>query len=371
MKPPQSAAIVVAAFLLAAAAGSTAIAGRYYAGSMNCRTATDDLPRQLVDDLSRQRGTNWFDQHYSWSCRIDGVQWAISVHRQGADQAEGYEAGSDGETTYTVGRVKAAAPGSNDSLAVIENGVMPYESSLPVHPVWLTFCAPSLLRFFPGNKMPMLAAMGASDSREARMAKYEFRYEIEPRTELFSSFELLNDGFIRETLRDGRFIVIRRDPPHDSGFVMSRLSIHAFKVVGELLGPSEVVYERFKPSSKKEKNVTLVERWKLSVTSSYTTNLGTLFWVPNPSAVMDIKDRRFAHSVPPVFSINYRLKSGKWLPREDAFLIKQYESATGAQSGSARSPKGFRRVLALSFIGLTTVAFCFLLWRNRAHLVHS
>lgn len=365
MKRSSASVVVVAGFFLASALNSTGVAGQYYAGNMNCRTETGELPTKLVEDLSRRLGPNWPEQDYSWVCWIEGVRWAIRVHRQGADETEGFEAGSDGETTYTVSRVKPAAPGSNDSLAVVENGVVPYESSLPVHPVWLTFCAPNLLKFFPGRKMPALAAMGAGDSREGRMARYEFRYELEPRTEFFSSFELLNDGYIRERLKNGRFIVSRRDPPHDSGFVMARLNVAGFNLIGGRRTPSEAVYERFRPAVNKDSIVSVVDRWKISVTSSYNTNLEEVFWIPNPTQVTDVQDRRYAYSVPPVFSIGYRLKGRNWLAKEDAFLVEQYESATGLPTGSARSTRGYRRVFVLASIILTTMAFCYLLWCNR------
>jgi len=328
---------------------------------MSRRIEIDDLPRQMVSDLSVKLGANWFEQKWDWSCAIEGERWFIEVSRAGGNPAESYQAGSDGETTYTVNHVTVARPGSNDSTAVVENGVMPYESALPVHPVWLAFCAPRLLDFFPSNTMPALAAMGASDCLEARTARYAFRAEAEPGSEWLLHFELLNDGYIREKLNDGRFIVARRDPPYDSGFPMIRLSSMAFQVSGGARIPAEVKYERLKPSGKTINTVTPVDHWEIVVTSSCPTNFGSLFWLPKPTAVTDVKDRRFAQSSPPVFSIEYRLKDGHWLKRDDGFLLAQYEAMAGVEQTGKPSPKTVQRFALIAFVGLSTIALCFLL----------
>ncbi len=127
-----------------------------------------------------------------WKLLIDDVRWRIVVATKADQTGERVEVGSDGSTTFSVNYLKPFAPGrptkSNDSIAVIESGAMPWEAFLTVHPVWLALCAPHLLKLLPGQKMPSLDQIGGAECAEARVAKFEYRYVMLPQSKYFRSF---------------------------------------------------------------------------------------------------------------------------------------------------------------------------------------
>jgi hypothetical protein len=353
--------------------------GYHFSGVMVSRIEMSHLSPERREQLFQFAGRTRMERHWTWNVWVEDGKWRIDVGEASTDSGERYQVGCDGDTTYSVSLLMAsqdergleprrgsgAAPGkANDSIAVIEPGVIPYEGDLPVHPLWLALCAPRLLDHFPGNEMPSLSKIGGSECIEARSVKFKFQYELFNGSHFFELFELLNDGYIREKMEDGRFLVIPRDPPYDSGFVQARLTGEQVQELGEMKIPTQFSYARLVPSGSTDKSLGTIDRWTLTVDAVHPTNLTGFAWLPKPTGNTDVKDRRYAQASPSVFSIDYRLKGNAWLQKHDPFLTQRYDSFARSLPGAVKEARNPRRFVVRALFGLTVVAAGLLLFRN-------
>jgi hypothetical protein len=360
----------VPAALAAAGSGTLESPAYYFSGEMTCRMEMSHLPKEAFQKMVQQFGPDWVEQKWSWTAFTKDVQWRINIQRKGSRPGNQVEVGSDGVTTYTTEVFKKDDPGvtatqdtSNDSVASVENGVMPNESDLQVQPVWLAFCAPRLLKFFSGGQMPSLDKVGGAECAESRSAKFEYRYEILPNSEFFGKFELLDDGYARDKLENGRYLVVRRKPPYDTGFVKNRLKTDDVRVIDGIQVPARVTYERLVPSGSTNGGLGTLDRWTLVVESACVTNLIGQFWLPSPTGNTDVRDRRYAQSSPPAFALEYRLKSKSWPRKDDPILRAQYESVAGILSNVDTTPKR-SRIIFYAIAGLSCLFLVLILWKG-------
>lgn len=326
------------------------------------------LPRESVQRLAQQFGPEWLQKQWTWTVYVDGVRWRMNIERKGEKGTDRLEIGCDGSTVYSLNILAgnnsptSNKSSANDSIAVIEPGVMPCELHFAAQPLWVIFCAPHLLGFFPDNKMPSLDLIAGVECLESRSARFEFRYEMLSQSEFFSTFELLNDGYIREKLDDGRFFVARRDPPYENGFVKNRLQVEEVKEFGGIRVPVRVIYERLTPSGSTNSLLGIVDRWTITVESASVTNLSNMVWIPEPTGNTDIKDRRYMQKSPPEFEIAYRLNDKKWLKQTDPYLVQQYDAGVGREA--ARQKGDHRYYITYLLAGLSLFALVFIVWKG-------
>jgi len=115
-----------------------------FSGTMKSQVVLDYMPKEKFDKLIANSGPGWARQEWEWKVLISGNRWRIDIRRAEQNANERFQFGSDGSTTYSLDLLREPDPQngnagkskSNDSIAVIENGVMPYEGTLCAHPLW-------------------------------------------------------------------------------------------------------------------------------------------------------------------------------------------------------------------------------------------
>jgi hypothetical protein len=332
------------------------------------------LPPPVVQGNVQPSADQGYALKLQWEVLIDGTRWRIKIGRKFTNPDGRIEVGCDGTTVYSVNYMKwepSFPTNSNDSIAVIESGVLPYESDLTVHPVWLAFCAPELVALFPDHRMPSIDKIGGAECIESRFAKFEFRYQLLDQSKYFEKFELLDDGYGRTKLKDRTFKVLRRNPPFDKGFVKTRLQTEGVGLFGTQRIPSRLLYQRLVPSGGTNDSATVLDAWTLIVTSAYPTNVEDLFWLPRPTGNTDVHDRRFAQSSPPVFALEYRLRSRSWMKKNDPFLVQMYETSAGITGHGPQSHARYKRIIVFAFVAFSAAALAFLIWKNRKRVLSN
>lgn len=354
---------------------SFGVGANSYSGRMKSKLDISDVSNAVLTELAQKRGSNWFEKEWIWTVHIEHTNWRIDVGRKNSRDGDNYVVGSDGSATYSL-EILALADGpkstNNDAIAVIELGVLPNESFLPVHPLWLAFCAPRLLESFPGDKMPSLDVVGGGESHESRIATFPFRYELFPQTPFyFKKFEMSSDGYIRDKQENGQFVVVRQPAPYDQGFVRIRLQTEETKQFSTGIAPSRIRYERLRPAGQPNGALRMVDTWTMEVETSNITNCDQSFWLPKPTGNTDVHDRRFAQSSPPAFSVDYRLKSASWPAKSDPFVRQRYEASVGVQTASQILKSRSGRNLAYVFVTVSVVTLLVVIFKARTRRPES
>jgi hypothetical protein len=208
--------------------------------------------------------------------------------------------------------------------------------------------------------MPALDGVGIEECFESRNTKFKFKYEMLPGENFFKTFELMNDGYIRQKGAGGKFALFKRQAPYDKGFVQAKLHAEGLQTGGV---PEKTIYERFSAAKEKDGNDHRFDRSTVTILTAGTTNVADDVWLPPPSKVPQVKDRRFSFDTPPLFSIEYRHKGSSWLPKDDPQIMAMYRSDVGLRNEEAQ-PVGSnkKRATFLVLFGIGGSALLLLLY---------
>jgi len=268
---------------------------------------------------------------YAFSVRVRDCSWYVrTTPKQGSIQY--YEDAFDGKQTYHYAQFSGKPVYAvNSSVAVVQLGEIPDINAYYVIPTWLAYCSGCYFRTVSGNEIAPILSFGDPDINS----------------------------------RDKR-IQVDWEPSRIVPFVPKRIyyekikriySVVTFTNFGDLLLPKEFLLESYPLRG------TLTNS-PIFTLHGYVTNVAVLDpleqIIPELDGKTYTEDRRFASLG--VRELHYNNTNGKWLETNNAALIALYKQKRGELP---LEPHRFPTVLVI--MGLSTLAFLFLIVRLRSH----
>lgn len=288
------------------------------------------------------------DRSYHWECDVSDNEssWLIRIvlEEQGKQSHE-IVCGSNGDLVATI--FTHTGPGSElvsdptfRTQATVEFGVLPPESALELHPIWLIYCSPKWFEQTQANELPPLVGFGEGQTNLIRKVNFEIERTLDQASGVHTEFTFWNPGYSWYHL-DG-MLYVTKTSKEASRELYAQLQLRSD--VQPERANRLFRYTRFRSG------VNAFNTW--DIIESNREKIERMDFLPVPDRSMRVKDRRWANHDPAVWEVSYieTTPRSQWRSIEDPSLIRNYEAAAQIPPGSHSQASISKRLMLIGVL---------------------